>query len=314
MTPESANLNLTKASTTLSFAAGPTKTAHRLTDAETAEVLSFLGERALHTFVMSGFIRDNGLESERNRGRFYGYRDQDGTLAGVALIGHATFVEAQHDKAFRELAIVAQESPRIHMILGEEETVERFRRHYTPAGQRLRHVCREVLFGLNNVDPDFKSMPELRLATLNDLCLVAPVQAALACEESGVNPLESDRRGFLQRCQRRIELNRCWVWRETDELIFKADIISETPQVIYLEGIYVADDRRGEGIGSRCLSQMARTLLKRANAIVVLVNEHKRETQNFFQRVGFTRRAFYQTQFLEVAQGEAENLALSQSA
>src|SRR5689334_2357107 len=57
------------------------------------EALTFLATRPVHTVALRGFIRDNGLESSRNRGKFYGYRNCEGQLEGVALIGHATLVE-----------------------------------------------------------------------------------------------------------------------------------------------------------------------------------------------------------------------------
>ncbi len=41
-----------------------------LTEAERQEVLAFLKVRPVHTVVMTSFIRDNGLESENNRGKF----------------------------------------------------------------------------------------------------------------------------------------------------------------------------------------------------------------------------------------------------
>ena len=46
----------------------------QLGEAQTTEVVSYLSERPLHTVVMRGMIRDNGLESELNRGTFYGAR------------------------------------------------------------------------------------------------------------------------------------------------------------------------------------------------------------------------------------------------
>src|SRR3954468_21448206 len=75
---------------------------HPLTERhDEGEVLDFLAERPVHTVVMAGLIRDNGLESPFNRGTFYACRDSAGSLAGVALIGHATFVEARTDSALR---------------------------------------------------------------------------------------------------------------------------------------------------------------------------------------------------------------------
>jgi hypothetical protein len=44
---------------------------------------------------MKSFIIDNGMESNMNRGSFVGYRNANGDLEGVALIGHSTLVEAR---------------------------------------------------------------------------------------------------------------------------------------------------------------------------------------------------------------------------
>ncbi len=65
---------------------GATLPALRLGDEQEREVLTFLAERPVHTVIMAGFIRDNGLVSPLNRGTFYGYRDHTGRLRGVALI------------------------------------------------------------------------------------------------------------------------------------------------------------------------------------------------------------------------------------
>ena len=299
MTP-SANLRHNPASTGVALAAVSPVTTHPLNKDDQAEVLSFLRERALHNAVMSGFILDHGIESALNRGRFYGARDEDGRLQGVALIGHATFVDARHDAVIPYFARLAQSFRRIHLILGEYERVERFWRSYDSSGQRLRHRCREFLFELTEVSSSFADLPHLQPATLANLPQVAAVQAALAWEESGVNPLHHDRAGFLLRCQRRIERNRVWTWIRNGELIFKADIISETPDAIYLEGIYVNPNERNRGIGSRCLTQLARELFARAQSIVVLVNENRTDALRFYQRVGFVPRSLYDTLFLEI--------------
>src|SRR3954454_12467849 len=84
--------------------------ATRLSTNDTTEVLTFLRERPVHTVVMSSFINDNGIESELNRGIFYGYRGNGGKLEGVALIGHTTLVEARTSDALMALAASARRS------------------------------------------------------------------------------------------------------------------------------------------------------------------------------------------------------------
>ena len=97
----------------------------------------------------------------------------------------------------------------------------------------------------------------------------------MAFEESGVNPLLVDPVGFRQRCRRRIEERRTWVLVEQDELIFKADVISDTPEVVYLEGIYVHPEHRRQGYGSECLAQLTRTLLDHTRSVIVLVDQER---------------------------------------
>jgi ribosomal protein S18 acetylase RimI-like enzyme len=270
----------------------------RLTQEDQQEVLKFLSERPLHTVVMAGLIRDNGMESEFNRGNFYACRQRDRSLAGVALIGHAMFVDARSEEALRQFAALAHEFPHTHMMLGERELIERFWRYYAPNGQLQRRFCREVLFELMEPSPQFESVSALRPATLAEQSLIVPVHAALAFEESGVNPLEVDPDGFRERCRRRIEEQRVWVLIEDSELIFKADVISDTDAVVYLEGIYVHPERRGTGYGSRCLSELARELLSRTKSISLLVDQERRQAQNFFRKLGFVSRGFYDTIFL----------------
>ena len=273
-------------------------TTYRLKNEDQVEVLEFLRERPLQTAVMSGLITDNGIKSTLNRGSFYGCRDAAGAIQAVALIGHAIFLESRCDQALKELARLAQGFDGTHMIMGEQKMVECFWASYSEGGQLLRHLGREVLLELNQAPPDLATVAELRLANSNDLSLIVPTHAAMAREESGVNPLEKDPEGFRIRCHRRIEQGRTWVLIEDGELIFKADIIVDTPEVIYVEGVCVHPERRRQGIGSRCVTQLSSQLLQRAKSISLLVNEQRHSAIRFFQNLGFVARGSYDTVFL----------------
>jgi uncharacterized protein len=272
-----------------------------LAEQHKAEILAFLAERPLHTVYLAGFVRDNGVVSPLNRGSFYGYRNSNGRLEGVALIGHATLFEARSDEALAAFAGIAQKSSRTHMLLGEMDKVEHFWSLYGEGGQAPRLMCRELLFEQKFPVVVRKPVQGLRRATLRDLEMLLPVQAAMAFEESGVNPIEKDPNGFRLRCARRIEQGRVWVLIENGQLIFKADIISDTPEVVYLEGIYVAPEERGQGVGRRCLSQLTRNLLARTKTVSLLVNEQNETASAFYLKAGFKLRAHYDTIFLQQA-------------
>jgi predicted GNAT family acetyltransferase len=140
----------------------------------------------------------------------------------------------------------------------------------------------------------------LRTANLADLSLVVPAHAAMAREESGVDPLQVDREGFRSRCRRRIEQGRVWVCVEDGQLIFKADIISDTADVIYLEGICVRQFDRGTGLGSLYLGQLAQQLLSRSKSVSVLVNWQRPRAARFFQKLGFAPQSLYDTVYLQM--------------
>src|SRR6266496_2380590 len=156
------------------------------------EVLAFLAERPVHTVCLAGFIRDNGLVSPHNRGTFYGCRNSEGRLEGVALIGHATLIDARTARAMQQFGVVAQAFQRTHMILGEKDKVAQFWNYYADEGQEMRLACREFLFEVRSAMQVREKVEGLRLASIADLDTIAPVQAAMAEEESGTNPLEID--------------------------------------------------------------------------------------------------------------------------
>jgi len=270
----------------------------RLVNVEEAEVLEFLAQRPIHTVAMMGLIQDNGLESSLNRGTFYGCRDFNGRLEGVALVGHATLMETVSDRALAALAQVAQQCATTHMIMGEKERVTDFWGHYAANGRQQRLTCREWLFELSWPVEARDPIHGLRRATAAELDLVAPVQAELAFAESGINPLHADPQGFRERCLRRIQQGRTWVIVEDGKLIFKADVISRTREVNYLEGIWICEERRANGSGLRFMSELMRRLLEETKSICLLVNETNKLAMNFYRKCGFHFRATYETIFL----------------
>ncbi len=271
---------------------------HALGGKHETEVLAFLAVRPIHTVFMAGMIRDNGLVSSLNRGSFYAYRDATGQLEGVALIGHATLIEAHSDVALDALALVARNHANIHLLRGESQQMERVLHCFAQIGCSPRLICREVLLEQLSPLSNIQSVAGLRLATPADLEPIVEVVAAMVVAENGVNPLEKDPVGFRQRAARRIAMGREWVLTTNERLIFKADVISDTPEVLFLEGIYVHPEERGKGYARRCLSQLASILLSRAASLCLVVNEENTKAQALYRKIGYEPRSRYQTIYL----------------
>ena len=256
------------------FTLAPARSRTReLRDIYKQEVLNFLKLRPVHTVAMASMINDNGLESSLNRGKFYGYRNAEGTLEGVALIGHTTLVEARSEDALKALAYEARASEvPLHIIMSEGSGAEGFWNYLKNGVAEPRLTCKELLFEISFPFIVQKCDRDIRPARMTELDQIAEAQAEIAFIECGVDPMQKDREGFLKRVARRIEQGRVFVVVEKGKLIFKADIIAETENVIYLEGIYVAPSHQGKGIGSACLAKLSADLLNRVQHISLLSN------------------------------------------
>lgn len=269
-----------------------------LVKGEEAEAIRFLAARPVQNVILLSLIRDNGFESRLNRGDFYACRDRHGTLTGVALIGHHVLFAGLCAETIGEFARHARVQRGARVILGDRESVEHFWAGYARAGESPLLIQRELLLEQKWPIGVREFVQGLRLATPADIELVAAAHAELALSESGIDPLESDPEGFLSRVRRRVEQGRVWVWIEDERLIFKTDIFSHTPEVIYLEGVYVNPSERGKGYGLRCLSQLSRELLRSAKSLCLLVNEQNGEAREFYRRAGYKVHSHYDTIYL----------------
>ena len=266
---------------------------------ETEAVLQFLPKKPAHCAYLQGLIHEHGLVSPLNRGTFYASKNFLGELRGVALVGHATIIEPTNKESLKDLAEAASNCNFKHLVMCEERWAEQFWTYHGTRDQSKESERRELLLELRWPTPQAKKhRQQLRLATTTDLELLIPVHARLACNQSGVDPRDVDKEGFVERYQQRIRNGRTWVLTENDRLIFKADVITATHETCYLEGVWVNPDVRSMGYGRACIAELARMLLWRSRSISVLVNDNDTEAQSFYKSCGFHVRGSYRTVFL----------------
>src|SRR5690349_18654644 len=262
------------------------------------EVLEFLSARPVHTVFKAGLIRDNSLVSPQNRGSFYGSRTRSGQLEGVALIGHATLIEAHTEDSLIGFARVARNCGNAHLIRGEQSAIQTFWKYYAGAGREPRLISREHLFQLKNLPTACDATMVLRLATIADIDKVMAVNSSMAFEEGGINPLQRDPGGFRHRTARRIEKGRVWVMFDENRLVFKTDVVSETPEVTYLEGVFVHPEERRKGYGLRCLTKLSAILMERSHSICLTVKHDNKSAIAFYSKAGFAPHSEYETIYL----------------
>lgn len=274
--------------------------ANPLNTGDQDDVLRFLQQRPVHWGFLTGLIQDNGISNPLNRGEFYAHRNGLGQIDGVALVGHATIIEASNEESLRALADAAKTCKATHLVICEERWANRLWEYYTTTGSAIRCERRELLFELRwPATVPHNHQQQLRPATIEDLEILVPVHAGLAYEESGVDPRSVDYEGFVERYKRRISQGRTWVFTQNGELIFKADVVTETAQTSYVEGIWVNPQMRESGFGRTFMGQLAAMLLWRSRSISLLVNAENNKAQAFYKRCGYSARGKYKTVFLK---------------
>ncbi len=262
--------------------------AEPLTEDNQQEVLKFLSLRPVNTVILAGWIRDHGIESPLHRGTFYGSRDANGDLVGVAMIGRNLLFEAFTEKAIEVFAKCARENPDVRMLFAEEEKLAIFWRHFrgeTPMPQISRH---RLIRSGGPIDDDVEIVNGLSIATRDELDQIVSAHAEMVLAETGVDPLVADADGFRMRCAQRVDQGRVCVWLNGGELIFKTDIVSVTPEAIYIEGLWVNPKARGNGHSTRCLASVCRQFLSGSNTICGFVDVEHELYNSLYRKAGFT--------------------------
>jgi uncharacterized protein len=270
-----------------SVSARPGLSVTGLSPDDEVQVLSLLSPDSLTNVIMAGFIRDNGFSSPLNRGQFYGCRDEKGALEGVALIGHTVLVNALSSNALKAFAEIARRESAKHLLMAERQVGEEFWKYYAENDARPRLVCPIVFLRAPIVRNGGPRDPGLRVATPDDLDHLMDVHAQMVRETSNINPLQKDPNGFRERYLRRIEKKRVWVLFREEKLIFKADVMAESPDATYIEGVYVRPDERGKGIGRQCMSALGKALQDRTKAIYLFVENRQTRSISFYLNLGF---------------------------
>jgi ribosomal protein S18 acetylase RimI-like enzyme len=261
------------------------------------EVLGFLSERSIHTFGMTGMIVTNGLISPLNRGTFYICRNQKKEIEGVALIGYDNLFEAKSDAAICAFARLFGTYHHPHLLMGEEEKIDTFCHYYREFGALNADSQRYILFKQNWPIEVCEPIRNLRPAQLVDLELVVRAHSLAGIEETGIDRLQQDPEGFKRRCANRIKNQTTWIWEENNQLIFKVEVVTATPDVHYLESVWIAPEERNKGYGLRCLAQLGRHLLQRTSAICLLASEMNIAARALYEKAGYKKLGYYRVLF-----------------
>lgn len=268
-----------------------------LTEADCQEVLALLSDDPIATVHLRGMLEDYGVVHAAHRGQFFGYYENH-ELAGVALLGHAILLYGKEAAFpyFAQATLQAKNSGQV--IFGPRQQVEAFWSSLEKLGRQTRLV-RDYHWFVSHRPAQLPKSLQLRKARLEDLEAVANAHAEMVCEGNGVDPRSSDWQSFCQRVAERIKRGRVWVKIEDGNLVFKADLINQTRETSYLEGIWTHLAYRDQGVATQCLTELVHRLCRKGSVPCLVVEPDDIPARRVYERVGFVQTQEYQARYLK---------------
>jgi ribosomal protein S18 acetylase RimI-like enzyme len=268
----------------------------QLDESDFAQVVEFLSHDPVRGVHLHGMVVDNGLESPANRGSFYGCF-ANGLLTGVALLGHNILLccDPSARAQFAELALAI--GAEAHLVFGDKDEVEEVTNRMVQGGRQTRvthdqHwcVCEKPSLPLRKL--------LMRRAGPAEVEAVADAQAEMIAEECGVDPRIADPVGFHDRVAARVKKGRVWCRLEDNIVIFKADLISVSPDAVYVEGVWTHPHFRGRGVAKTSLNELAYRLLRQYKHVCLFVEPDNAVAKHICESVGFVHTMNYSSHYL----------------
>jgi uncharacterized protein len=241
--------------------------------------------------------RTTNLEPRWLGGEVWG-RFTDGELTAACHVGaNLVPVQCTHEDAGVFAARALQSGRTATTIVGLEDPVEVFWQAVSPHWRRAREIRR----GQPHLQTDRPATvipdPEVRATVQADFDALYPACVAMYTEEVGVSP-EVGGGADLYRARVMQLITRGWSFARFDEgrLVFKAEVACATPYAAQVQGVWVAPDRRGEGLATAGMAAVVDAVRRDIAPVVSLyVNDWNLAARRVYERVGFVETARFTT-------------------
>jgi predicted GNAT family acetyltransferase len=248
--------------------------------------------------MVAARVADHGVEPNGIGGELWTRRRAEESLcyAGANLIplrGAVPDLQAFADKAMSS-------ARRCSSLVGRAELV-------LPMWQRLESAwgpARDVreqqpLLALSG-PPACAVDPAVRRVRVDELdaYLVAAIDMFIG--EVGIDPRLGDGgRGYRRRVAGLIAAGRAWARFEHGEVVFKAEVGSESPAVGQIQGVWVHPECRGHGIGTAGTATLAAAIVAGGRVASLYVNSYNSVARASYAKVGFAQVGTFATVLLD---------------
>jgi predicted GNAT family acetyltransferase len=230
-------------------------------------------------------------------GEVWGYHVDDELVSACHAAANLVPVQATPEAlvAFAEKALTQQR--RCATVVGPTDAVSMLWQHLEPHWGPARDIRWNQphlqVSGSPAVAPD----PFVRRTERADVDTLYPACVAMYTEEVGVSP-EAGGGADLYRARVAQLVAKGWSFARIDDgrVVFKAEVAAATPYACQVQGVYVAPERRGEGLAAAGMAAVVEHALRDIAPVVSLyVNEHNVPARRAYERAGFEETGTFST-------------------
>ena len=230
-------------------------------------------------------------------GEMWGYVEDGELVSACHAAANLVPASATPDAIAAFAARGIRQRRRCSTIVGPADAVaglwEHLEPHWSPARELRWNQPHLEISGPPRVSPD----PEVRRTKAADLETLYPACVAMYTEEVGISP-ELGGGSDMYRARVAQLISKGWSFARIEDgrVLFKAEIAAVTPYACQVQGVYVAPDRRGEGLATAGMAAVVDFALRDIAPVVSLyVNDHNTPARRAYGAVGFEQTAVFAT-------------------
>ncbi len=248
--------------------------------------------------MVAARVADHGVDPAAIGGELWTRRHTYESLcyAGANLIplrGSGADLNAFADKAMGAARRCSSVVGRVELVLPMWERLQ------TTWGPARDVRDNQPLMALSSA-PACAVDPAVRRVRIDELdaYLVAAVDMFIG--EVGIDPRLGDGgRGYRRRVAGLIAAGRAWARFEHGQVIFKAEVGSESPAVGQIQGVWVHPDRRGHGLGTAGTAALAAAVVGAGRIASLYVNSFNTVARASYAKIGFSQVGTFATVLLD---------------
>lgn len=261
-----------------------------LADSDTPNALALLRTDPVANCFPLSRVEVAGVDSWRLGAEVWGFY-RGGELSALCYSG-ANLVPAHADEeavaAFAERA--RRQGRRCSSIVGPAEMVLPLWRLLSPVWGPARELRESQPVLAIATDPVVPPDPQVRPVRTDEVDVLLPAAIAMFTEEVGVSPVADGGGLYRARLAELVAAGRSFARIDGHRVVFKAEVGAVAGQVCQVQGVWVAPELRGQGLGVAGMAAVVRQVRARiAPTVTLYVNDFNHRARDVYREVGFTQ-------------------------